>query len=99
MIVVAGYLRLRPGTFDRLSTHMEVMIAASRAEKGCHAYSYGRDVIDPDTIRVFELWNSQDDLDRHFATAHLKAWRQALADAGIESRELSAYTAGVSRPL
>lgn len=99
MIVVAGYLRLKPDTFAGLSTPMQVMIAASRAEKGCHAYSYGRDVIDPDTIRVFELWDSQDDLDRHFATPHLKAWRQALADAGIEARELFAYTAGVSRPL
>jgi len=99
MIVIAGHLRLKPGVFDKLSTHMQVMIAASRAEKGCHAYSYGRDVIDPDTIRVFELWSSQDDLDRHFATPHLRAWRQALADTGIETRELCAYSTAASRPL
>jgi len=99
MIVVAGYLKLRPGTFDKLSTPMQVMIAASRAEEGCHAYSYGRDVIDPDTIRVFELWESHDALERHFATPHLKAWREELADVGIEARELAAYSAGASRPV
>ncbi len=99
MIVVAGYMRLKSGTFDKLGPHMQVMIAASRAEKGCRAYSYGRDVVDADTIRVFELWESHEDLERHFGTPHLKAWRAALADVGIEGRELFTYTAGVPRPL
>ena len=99
MIVVAGYLRLTSGSFDRIRPHMLVMIAASRAEKGCMAYTYARDVVDADTIRVFEFWNSQEDLDRHFATPHLKAWRAALGEIGIERRELDVYTTSPPRPL
>ncbi len=99
MIVVAGYLRLTSGSFEAIRPHMLVMIAASRAEPGCLAYSYARDVVDPDTIRVFETWNSQEDLDRHFTTPHLKAWRAALGEIGIERRDLNAYTAGMARPV
>jgi quinol monooxygenase YgiN len=99
MIVVAGYLRLRPGTFEEVWPHMQAMIAASRAETGCLAYSYGRDVIDPDIIRVYELWQGAVDLERHFASPHLKAWRARLAAIGIAGRELSAYAAGESCPV
>ena len=99
MIVVAGYLRLRPGTFEEVRPHMQAMIAASRAETGCLAYSYGRDVIDPDIIRVCELWRGGEDLARHFATPHLKAWRARLAEIGIAGRELSAYPADEPRPV
>ena len=99
MVVVAGYLRLTSGSFDQIRPHMLVMIAASRAEKGCIDYTYARDVVDADTIRVFEIWNSQEDLDRHFTMPHLKAWRSALGEIGIERRELSVYPSGMPRPL
>jgi len=99
VIVIAGYLRLSSGSFDAIRPHMLVMIAASRAEKGCIAYTYARDVVDADTIRVFEAWHGQEDLDRHFTTPHLKAWRAALGDIGIERRELSIYPSGAPRPL
>jgi quinol monooxygenase YgiN len=99
MIVVAGHLRLRPGTFKDIRQHMHAMISASRAEKGCLAYSYGRDIGDPNTVRVFELWQSPEDLDRHLASPHLKAWRAHLAEIDIEEREISAYAAGNPHPI
>jgi quinol monooxygenase YgiN len=99
MIVVAGQLRLKPDTLERLRPHMAAMIAATRAEPGCLAYSYGIDLIEPRVVRVFELWHSWGDLERHFASPHLLAWRARLAEIGIEGRELTAYEAREPRPV
>ena len=99
MIVVAGHLRLKPDTLERLRPHMATMIAASRAEAGCLAYSYASDLTEPALVRVFELWRSRGDVDRHFATSHLRAWRARLAEIGIEERRLTAYEASEPRPV
>src|SRR5690606_34092347 len=83
-VVVAGNLVLKVGTFERLKPHMLAMIEASRAEPGCLAYSYAIDIGDPLVVRVHEEWTDRAALERHFETAHLKAWRAELARVGIE---------------
>ncbi|MGE0212362.1 MAG: putative quinol monooxygenase [Parvibaculaceae bacterium] len=92
-IVIAGTLVLKPGTFERLRPHMLAMIEASRAETGCLAYAYALDIEDPLVLRVHEEWTDRAALERHFRTAHLKAWRAELARVGIESRELVSWSA------
>jgi quinol monooxygenase YgiN len=92
-VVVAGSLVLRPGAFESLKPHMLAMIDASRAEAGCLAYAYAVDIGNPLIVRVHEEWIDRAALERHFETPHLKTWRAALARIGIESRELTSWTA------
>lgn len=92
-VIVAGKLALRPGTFEQLKPHMYAMIAASRAEPDCLAYFHAIDIEAPLILRVHEEWTDRTALDRHFGTAHLKAWRAALARVGIEARELISRSA------
>lgn len=98
MVVVIGTIRLAPGTIDRARPAMAQMIAASRAEDGCIAYSYAEDVLDAGLIRVAEMWRDQAALDRHFTMPHLTAWRATWPDLGISDRQLQVYNVDHARP-
>ena len=99
MIIVAGTVRIEPSKLQEARGIMERMITASRAEDGCHAYSYSVDVLDPAVVHVFELWQDEATLQRHFQTPHLHEWRAAWSSFGISDRKLSMHTVSSSRPL
>lgn len=98
-IIIAGTVRVPPENLARFKPHMEAMLAASRAEDGCHAYSYAIDVLDPGLVRVFEAWRDQACLDAHFQTPHMAAWRAAWPQFGVGERQLFAYEAVDERRL
>lgn len=98
MIIVAGTVRLAPGAFDKARPHMDRMVAATRAEDGCRAYSYAIDVQDPTLVHVFEVWDSQAQLDAHFQTDHIRAWRAVWSDIGLSDRKLTRYEVSASAP-
>ncbi len=91
MIIVSGKVTAKPGGFEAVRDMMEKNIMASRKEAGCLDYSYGRDVLEPDTIIVLEYWESMEALDAHFAQPHLTEWRAALQKAGLVSRDIRAF--------
>lgn len=98
-VIVAGTVRVPPENIERFRPHMDAMLAASRAEDGCIAYSYAVDVQDPGLIRVFEEWRDEAALKTHFAMPHLGEWRSAWPEFGVTDRQLSLYVAGEKRPL
>lgn len=71
---------------------MNRVIAASRAEDGCIAYSYAEDLLEPGLFRVSEAWESREALAAHFETPHMLAWRRERAELGMTDREVTAYT-------
>jgi quinol monooxygenase YgiN len=98
-LIVAGTVRVPPQNLDRLRPHMARMMAASRAEDGCHAYGYAEDVSEPGLIHVFERWESQAALDTHFKTPHMAEWRAAWPGFGVSERRLFAYEVASEREL
>jgi quinol monooxygenase YgiN len=98
-ILIAGTVRVPPRNIDRFRPHMAKMLAASRAEPGCVAYSYAVDVEDPGLIRIFEAWRDQAAVDFHFATPHLAEWRAAWPEFGVSDRRLIAYEVASERAL
>jgi len=98
MLLIIGTVRLPPDKFEQARPAMERMIAASRAEPGCLAYSYARDVLDPGLIRVSEAWRDRAALDEHFKSVHIAAWRASWARLGIGDRNLMLYEAGEGAP-
>ena len=78
MIVVAGTVRVRP---ERRAEAVRVAVAmaeATRAEPGCLSYRFAADLADPDTFLVFEEWEDEATLARHFATEHMATFRRAV---------------------
>lgn len=99
MIIVAGTVRIEPSKLQAARGIMERMIAASRAEDGCHAYSYSVDVLDPSVVHVFEVWRDKETLQKHFQMPHLAEWRAAWPTFGISDRMLAMYDVSGSMPL
>jgi quinol monooxygenase YgiN len=99
MLLIVGTIRLSADKLAEARPVMARMIAASRAEDGCEAYAYAEDVLEPGLIHVTELWRDQAALDRHFASAHLAAWRAAWPALGLGERNLRVYEVGAPRSI
>jgi len=91
VIVVTGKFRLPVDRVDEATPAMQRVIAASREEPGCLAYSYAQDVLDPGLFRVSEAWVSGDILARHFETAHIKQWQEERDALGMTEREITMH--------
>jgi len=94
MIVVIGEFRIPLEHASKASAAMARVIAASRAEPDCLAYSYAEDVLDRGLFRVSEAWESREALSAHFVTDHMQAWQQERAALGMSGRRVVAYEVG-----
>ena len=99
MLIVLGSIRMAAGGLAVARPAMAAMIAASRAEDGCIAYSYAEDVAEPGLIRVTEIWRDRAALDRHFMSDHIAVWRATWTELGIGERRLELYEAGAGSPV
>ncbi|MCB2096441.1 MAG: putative quinol monooxygenase [Parvularculaceae bacterium] len=99
MIIVSGTATVSPGALDKARGAMERVIAATRREEGCLYYSYGVDVMTPDTIVVLEYWESWAALEAHFTRPHMAEWVKTLGEIGVLSRDIKACEAGAVRQL
>ena len=95
MIIVEGTFRVRD--YERAKTAMTTMLNASRAEDGCIAYAYGRDVVNENLMHVRELWRDRSSFDAHVKSDHLRAWRDVWDDLGIHSADLRLYEASAEK--
>lgn len=69
------------------------METASRAEPGCHDYTFAVELSDPNKLRITECWENEAALQAHFATPHMAAFNEAMAKAGPRSMDLKCYEA------
>jgi quinol monooxygenase YgiN len=98
-VVVAGTFRVPPENFEGIRPHLEAVIAATRLEDGCLAYSYAVDVEDPGLIRVFEHWRDQPSLDAHFTSPHMIAWQAVRVQHGFHDRQISSHDVSATRRI
>jgi quinol monooxygenase YgiN len=99
-IIVAGWMDYAPG--DR-ATMLAALVELGRhtreREPGCLDYAMTADPSDARRIRVYEHWTSQQALDEHFSTAHIKDFRAAVAGLTRVGVSLTAHTVAASRPM
>ncbi|WP_018264511.1 putative quinol monooxygenase [Methylosinus sp. LW4] len=98
-ILIVGTIRIPPGSLERARPAMATMIHASRAEPGCLAYSYAEDVLEPGLVRVTEIWENRTALAAHFASDHLRRWRDGWEALGVGDRRLVSYEIGAEEPI
>lgn len=99
MLLIVGTIRLPADRLAAALPAMRAMVQASRAEPGCIEYAYAQDVLDAGLFHVHELWRSREDLERHFASAHIAQWRAQWPALGIGERDLRAYAVGAPSPV
>ncbi|MES1159042.1 MAG: putative quinol monooxygenase [Terricaulis silvestris] len=99
MIAIAGYVRVPVGQRAALQPHIETYVAACRAEPGCRVFTVAWDAIDPELMRMFEVFDDETAFKAHDSSTHVQVWRQARASLGAPGRELTRYEISSSAPL
>ncbi len=83
MIHIVAVITAKPGMRDSVLQALHANVPAVKAEQGCIEYSAAVDFEDgpkfqtkygPDTLLLFEKWESIDALKAHAATPHMAAY-------------------------
>lgn len=92
MYVLMGEFRLPAARMDEAREMMRKVVEATREEEGCLHYAYAEDVLDPGLVRVSELWVSEEALDDHLRSPHMRVWAEERAALGLTDRNIKRYT-------
>ncbi|MCS6926237.1 MAG: antibiotic biosynthesis monooxygenase [Candidatus Binatia bacterium] len=76
MIVIAGTIPIKPERREEAQRLALWMTEETRKEAGCLTYNFYADLADPTTFFIFEEWESEEALQRHFHTDHMKQFQQ-----------------------
>jgi quinol monooxygenase YgiN len=99
MIVVIGRVKTDAERRERLIDVGQRVSQASREEAGCASYRLYEDTERPNEFVFIEVWESEEALQRHFATAHIAAFMQAVPETLIEAPDVQFHTVAGSRGL
>lgn len=99
MFIISGTFKLAPESQAKCVEIAAVMAKASQAEDGCHAYSFYTDVEDENTLRIFEIWESDEALAAHFKSAHMRTFQGEMAGLKILGRDLTRYEISSSEKM
>jgi|TARA_B100000768_G_C11094395_1_gene296362 quinol monooxygenase YgiN len=80
VIIVQGSIPVRPECRDQAISMAKNMVEASRLELGCVSYDFYVGLADPNTLMLFQEWESLDALQSHFETKHMDDFLQQLPD-------------------
>ena len=91
MIVVNAVITATADTIAALKDAIATMETASRAEPGCHDYTFSVELNNPDVLRITEKWASMEDLQAHFAMPHMADFQAAMAANPPQAVEAKFY--------
>ncbi|WP_030678494.1 putative quinol monooxygenase [Streptomyces cellulosae] len=99
-IIVAGWMDYEPADrYPMLGHLVEVGRRTREEEPGCLDYAMTADPTDVRRIRVYERWVSQQALDEHFTTAHIKDFRAATTGLTRVGIAMDVFSVGAARSL
>ena len=98
MIIVAGFIDVDPTVRAEFLEAMREAIVATHSESGCIEYTFAADAIEPGRVRLFERWETKDDLLTHLA---LSAKQPSPVSGTFERAavELAQYEISAHGPL
>ncbi len=99
MLIVAGTIHVDPADVDRLRVAAAELMTATHAEPGCIEYVFSVSVADPGAVNIFEVWESEADLEAHFEMPHMATFRSALSELTITGRSISKYEVSSRAPM
>ncbi|MBC8092919.1 MAG: antibiotic biosynthesis monooxygenase [Pseudonocardia sp.] len=80
LLTVVATARAKPGKEQEMRDLLTSFVAPTRAEKGSVVYALHQGAADPAAFALYEVWESQADLDAHLASPGLQAGLGQLAE-------------------
>jgi quinol monooxygenase YgiN len=62
MLIIAGTITVDPDNRDRFLALRQDTVAKARQMKGCLEYAFSADIVDPSCVRLFERWETEEDV-------------------------------------
>jgi len=93
MIIIVGEFKVKPEHREEAVQASLRMAQASQAEPGCIAYQFYADLQAPDTLFLFETWETEEALTAHGQTEHMAEFRQHLPKLLADAVTLKRYQA------
>ncbi len=98
-VLISAAIDLAPDRVKKALLDAQPFIAASRAEEGCTAYDWAIDPATPGRIHVYEEWESEDALARHFRDPSYAAMRDHVQGSGLIASRSRKYRCDMSEPV
>ncbi len=86
MLIIAGTITVDPEDREQFLTLRQDTVARARQMKGCLEYAFSADIVDPCCVRLFERWESEDDV-AAWMVAHRND-RQESGRPGVSIRRM-----------
>jgi quinol monooxygenase YgiN len=99
MIVVVGRVRTDPDKRDALVRVGQAVAAASRVEPGCISYRLYEDTEIENEFVFLEEWDSDEVLQRHFTTSHIREFLEAIPATIVAPPDVKFHTVASSMDL
>jgi quinol monooxygenase YgiN len=99
VIVVIGRVRTAPDKREELIRVGQTVAAASREEAGCLGYRLYEDTEAENDFVFVEEWDSDEALQQHFATSHIREFMQAVTATLISPPDVKFHTVARSIDL
>jgi quinol monooxygenase YgiN len=97
MLILAGYFDMAPEDREVFLQDRQAAIALSLTEPGCIEYCFSADSSDPGRVRLFEMWESPEDLAVHLEVR--AADTAPRTPVNVLARVTERYEVVVSGPL
>jgi len=88
---VVARLRAKPGKVDALKTALSALVMPSRRELACYQYDLLQNASDPHDFCFIERWESDQALDHHGASDHVRKAGEQIADLVEGPAEISRF--------
>ncbi|NNL86332.1 MAG: antibiotic biosynthesis monooxygenase [Myxococcales bacterium] len=94
MLIVSVAFEFVPGGFERIRNAVTDAVQNSREEAGAQIYDWAIDVTAPNRAIIFEVWDDQAALDRHFTHPYMDRLVAALSEASVRG-DITRYSAEI----
>lgn len=78
MIIVHGVIPIRPDAREQALDMARRMAEATQAEPGCISYDFYVGLSDPNSLLLFQEWESMEALTAHFQAPHMEDFLREL---------------------
>lgn len=92
MIIVAGWLRVRPEDRESYLAESHEVIVAAREAPGVIDFHLSPDPIEPDRINVFEQWESVEAVESFRGSGPSDEQGEMMLGAHVEQHEIASTT-------
>jgi quinol monooxygenase YgiN len=99
MLIIAGTITVDPDDREKFLAIRRDTVAAARQMKGCLDYAFSADIVDPSCVRLFERWESEDDVAAWMVAHHTDRGQSGEPAVSIQRMEFLKHQISSTGPI